>query len=326
MDVKSWIQALPKAEYHLHLEGAIPWQLVREVSPESLPEMPFWAASNYRYKDFVEFQEALRDCSRPVIVDIEGYQRVAEFNLLRLKEENCLYVEMSVGLGGIIKRGINCADLLQALQMIVPDGMVVAWIIGLGRQYSFTDEQLADALATPLLAGIDIAGDERGDNTERFIEIYAEAQQRGLRTKAHAGEQLDSDFIHKTLDNLQPLRLQHGIRGAGDKNLLKRLVDEQISLDLCPSSNLMLKVVPDLATYPIRAFLDAGVDFTINTDDPAMFCCTLSKELHLMLEHKLMTPREIAVMQYRAFEKARMSKDAIASAQAKIAELLEIPL
>jgi adenosine deaminase len=323
MDRKEWIHALPKAEYHLHLEGAVPWQMVQQAEGELLGLEPLWFDSNYRYSDFTVFQDALSSSIRHVLKGVDDFRKVAAYNFQKLQEQNVYYVEISVSLGGLIRRGIVCEDVLEAIRSAAPVGMTVAVFIGFGRKDSFSEETLADVLRTPHLAGIDIYGDERIGSLEPYIELYKEARWLGLRTKAHAGELLGASAIHETLDKLEPERIQHGITAASDKELLKRLADSNISLDLCPTSNLMLNVVSEMRDYPIRAFLDAGVHVTLNTDDPAMFNCTMSSELITMLEYKLITASEIAAMQHQAFDKALMGDVERIAAQAKIAELVK---
>jgi adenine deaminase len=324
MDRKAWVHALPKAEYHLHLEGAVPWQMVREVEGESLPLEPFWADANYRYADFSIFQDALSDTIRRVIKDVDDYQRVAQYHFQKLQQENVSYVEISVSLAGLIRRGVVCKDVIAAIQNAAPTGMTAAVFIGFGRKDSFSDEALADVLGSPNLAGIDIYGDERIGSLEPYIELYKEARRLGLRTKAHAGELLGAAAIHETLDKLQAERIQHGVTAVSDKGLLKRLADEGVCLDLCPTSNLMLQVVPEMKDYPIRAFLDADIGISLNTDDPAMFNCTISSEFMTMLEHDLISLKELAAIQARAFENALMADAERSTVQAKIAELIKI--
>ena len=324
MDRKEWVQKLPKAEFHLHLEGSIPWQMVREAEGEPLPESPYWTSPNFRYTDFDEFQTELTKSTRRVIKTIEDFQRLAKHNFQRLYAENVLYLEISVSLAGLLKKNISAQEWIEVTKLVVPEGMTVALFIGFGRKDSFTDEIIADALNSPHLAGIDIFGDERLGKTELYAGVYEEARRLGLRTKAHAGELREADAIHETLDTLQPERIQHGITAVRDKSLLKRLADDGVILDICPTSNVMLNVMPDMASYPIRHLLDAGIGVSLNTDDPVMFNCTMSSELLSLLEHNLVTMHELAAIQSNAFDKALMPADNIADAKAKIAEHLTL--
>jgi adenosine deaminase len=323
MDRKAWVQALPKAEYHLHLEGAVPWQMVLESEGEPLPAEPYWAKPDFRFSDFSEFQTELSNATRRVIKGLEDFQRLAHYNFQKLYEQNVYYLEVSVSLGGLIKRNISCQEWLDATRRVVPDGMTVALFIGFGRKDSFTDETIADTLNSANLAGIDVFGDERLGKTGSYVEIYNEARRLGLRTKAHAGELREAEAIYETLDSLAPERIQHGITAVRDKALLKRLADEGIILDICPSSNIMLNVMSNMATYPIRTLLDAGITLSINTDDPALFNCSMNSEFNAILEHDLVSPSELAAMQHKAFDTAIMGEAERKAAQAKIAELVK---
>lgn len=121
------------------------------------------------------------------------------------------------------------------------------------------------------LAGIGLDSSEVGNPPEIFREVYASAKEAGIRRTAHAGEEGDSTYISRALDLCSTERIDHGIRLVDDEALLKRVAKDQTLVTMCPLSNVRLRCVTKVAELPIRKFLDAGVRFSINSDDPAYF-------------------------------------------------------
>lgn len=121
------------------------------------------------------------------------------------------------------------------------------------------------------IIGIGLDSSENGFPPSLFTSIYDNAKALGLRRTAHAGEEGPPSYITSALDDLSVERIDHGIRLAEDPALLKRVADQGTMLSICPMSNVFLKCVTKVEELPIRQFLDAGVSFSINSDDPAYF-------------------------------------------------------
>ena len=309
MDIKSWLQRLPKSEYHLHLEGTIPWEMAYNAPGESLPKQPQWSTPGFRFDDFRDFSEAMSVGISRVIRSPADYGRIARYHFQILAEQNAVYVETSIGVDISISRDFDLKEVIQAIHQAAPDDMTVRVVGAFHREIVRSDEAVQDILQTPGLIGIDLHGDERLGSIEPFVEIYAEARRLGLRTKSHAGELRDAAYVAEVIEMLQPQRIQHGITAADDDRVCRMLAERNIILDLCPTSNVMLRVVPDIGTYPLRKFLEYGVAFTVNTDDPGIFGCTLTSELLSLIEHDILTAHEVAAMQRTALKSVNLSDD-----------------
>ena len=116
-----------------------------------------------------------------------------------------------------------------------------------------------------------LANDEAIGPPEPYAEAFAIAKEAGLLSTPHAGELAGPESVWGALDTLQPDRLQHGVRSIEDPELVKRLADSDIVLDVCPTSNLLLSVYPSLAEHPLPQLLDAGIQCSLNGDDPLLF-------------------------------------------------------
>jgi adenosine deaminase len=131
--------------------------------------------------------------------------------------------------------------------------------------------RLAAARADRGVVSFGLANDEAIGPPEPFAEAFAIAKDAGLLSAPHAGELAGPESVLGALETLQPDRLQHGVRAIEDPELVKRLADSDIVLDVCPTSNLQLSVYPSLADHPLPRLLDAGVRCSINGDDPLLF-------------------------------------------------------
>ena len=308
MRTRDFIQALPKAELHLHFEGTVPWPLVQACADEALPDAPAWWAEDFRFDDFQDFTLAMKDCYRPVLTSIEHYQQVAQLVFDNLAAQNVRYVETSFAPDIALKQGFSVEDVVTAIKSAAPPTLTVVVFCGLARHNQRTlDDPVIEAMfSAPNLDGIDLHGDERLSGPAPFTEIFARAGQLGLMTKAHAGELTGPQTIRDTLDLLQVNRIEHGTTAIQDESLLSRLVAEGVTLDMCPTSNLKLRVVDRLESHPIQDFLRRGIPVTVNTDDPTVFGSSLTNELCLLADKLGFSPADLARVQITAFKVAQL--------------------
>lgn len=312
-NVSKFIRDIPKAELHLHLEGAIPWSMVKANAEYDLPSSPEWWEQNYRFTSFDQFANGpLGICYTDNFDTVEKYSLVASQVFSHLEQQNIRYVELTFGLTGPYQLGLPISNIVTAIKNAAPTSLNVCVIAAFSRQYDL--EYLAElgalVLDLPGIDGVDIYGNEAAQDVRPFVGIYAKANKLGLLTKAHAGELCGPLSIARTLDFLAPLhRIEHGTRAVEDQKLLARLASEGVVLDLCPMSNVKLQVVKDIASHPIRRLYDFGIPVTVSTDDPTVFGLTLTDELLLLVRHSVFSPTEIAQLQINAFKAARLEEE-----------------
>jgi adenosine deaminase len=323
MLVRDFVHALPKAELHLHLEGAVPWAMVRAQAAGGLPPSPPWAADGFRFEDFTQFRGAVQACMS-CLVDAPAYGVVAGAILDGLAAQNVRYAELSFDIVRVLERGLDVGAVARAMSAAAPPGLT-ARIFAAFSQHK-PDRTPPDVvrmvLDAPGLDGVSLHGDETAQSTAHFAEAFAAARRRGLATKAHAGELVGPASVTKALDLLGVRRIEHGVRAVEDEALLERLAAEGVTLDVCPWSNVRLRVVPDLAAHPIRRLHERGVRVTVNTDDPTVFGRTLSQELLSLVEELGFAPAEVARLQANAFAVAAMPDAARAAVLAEIEALV----
>jgi adenosine deaminase len=194
----------------------------------------------------------------------------------------------------------------------VPPGVVVRVFAAFSQHKSdrTSPDVIETVLSAPGLDGVSLHGDETAQRTADFADAFAEARRRGLLTKAHAGELMGPGSVVKALDLLGVARIEHGVRAIEDDALLERLATEGVTLDVCPWSNVRLRVVRDLLAHPIRRLHERGVRVTVNTDDPTVFGRTLSQEIVSLVDDLGFSPADAARLQANAFAVAAMPEAA----------------
>ena len=323
MRTAEFIRALPKAELHLHLEGAVPWAMARGHAAESLPERPPWYADGFQFDDFMQFRGAVRDCMS-CLVDAHAYGAAAGAIFRGLRSQNVRYAEISFDVVRALDQRLEIADVVAAMKAAEPRQMITRVFAALSQhKHERTPPAVVETvLSAPGLDGLSLHGDEAAQRTPAFVDAFAEARRRGLQTKAHAGELMGPASVATVLDLLGVTRIEHGVRAAEDDALVDRLVREAVTLDVCPWSNVRLKVVERLAVHPIRRLHQRGVRLTITTDDPTVFGRSLSEELTSLVDDLGFTRADLVRFQANAFAVAAMPE---AARLAILAELSALP-
>lgn len=284
-DLTSFIQALPKTETHLHIEGALPFELLQRVRPEFRQPPASWAR-DFKFRDFAHFEEELLAMAFSWYTTPERYHEAAKIIFAGHLRQNVRYVETSFASGVVEFLGLDGKEVLAAIRAAVPAGLEVRVFLGIHHNGAGPKmlPVLDQALGWRDLAGIDLHGTEDFPIEPWTAPYWAAARKAGKKTKAHAGEFLGAAFVRRILDELQPDRIEHGVRAAEDPSLLAEIKRRGVALDVCPISNHKLMPGATLETHPIRALFDAGVTVTVSTDDPISFGSTITDEYVALAE------------------------------------------
>jgi adenosine deaminase len=289
MHLSERIAALPKAEIHVHLEGATTAETYFEIAQRNGVELP---AQNlpqwerfFHYEDFAHFIEVYVTSTK-----LLRHPRDYETLLHRFGEQqaalNVTYTEAFVSCS-LIPSGADANDFLQALRRGVDAverdrGIRIALIADISRELPDSRHRVVDLAIEGhkrgVFIGLGLGGPEVGFPPELFADAYARAGEAGLHLVAHAGETGGAKSVRGALDSLHVERIGHGVQSLEDPDLIGRLKAERIPLEICPQSNYRLGVAKTGERHPIRALYDAGVHCTVNSDDPAMFETNINRE------------------------------------------------
>jgi adenine deaminase len=305
--LREFVQSLPKTETHLHLEGALPLELLQRVRPEFSQPPASWA-HNFKFRDFAHFERELLDMAFSWFTSPEHYHEAAKVIFAKHVALNVKYVETSFASGVIEFGGLNGREVLQAIRAAVPPGLEVRVFLGIHHNGAgpLMKPVLEDALSWGELAGVDLHGPEDFPLEPWSRDYWAAARRAGKYTKAHAGEFMGADFVRRILDELEPQRIEHGARAAEDPLVVAEIKSRGIALDMCPISNHKLMPGISLANHPIRRLFDAGVKVTVSTDDPISFGNSINDEYVALAERGGFGREELVQLARNGFEVALM--------------------
>ncbi len=272
---------VPKAELHLHLEGSVEPETLHELDP-STPLEEFRAL--YYYSDFDAFLRAFGVVGKR-LRSPEAYGLIARRLLERLAAQNVRYAEIIVSAGVVLWKEQDFAAIFECLREAAAESPVeVRWILDAVRQFGVEPAMQVAELAAERVGqgviGFGIGGSEERGPAKWFGEVFAFAKTSGLHLTAHAGEGTSAQSVWDALE-LGAERIGHGISAVHDEALMRHLRDRDIPLEVCITSNLVTGVVKRVQDHPVRQLFDAGVPIVLNSDDPAMFRCTLLGEYQL---------------------------------------------
>ena len=304
------LEALPKAELHLHLRGAMPLSYLRKKFRKYPPGRAIESARP-RLRDRMLSQPGIRRILSSANPSREAHRLFAyssfdgflasylftgyfvrEAEDLRelvstvrqtLREQHVTYAEITVSVPEYIMHGIPLDEIMAVLAEESDGSPTVRWIVDLVRDFGpDACEDLLErvlALRPPSLVGLTLGGGEHLHPPAPFRRVYEIAREGGLRTTVHAGEALGPESVWDAVRILEVERIGHGVRAVEDPSLVRFLAERRIPLEVCPTSNVRTGIYASIEAHPVRMLFEAGVPLSISTDDPSFFGVSLAEEL-----------------------------------------------
>ncbi|MCQ4631692.1 adenosine deaminase [Shinella sp. CPCC 100929] len=280
-------KTMPKAELHCHIEGATPPALaLAQAERYGVDTSAFIRNGEYAWQDFTSFVQSY-DATANLFRDEEDYALLAETYLTEIAEAGAIYSELivspdqgdAVGIGAdAYVRGLAEGAERAKAKTGIETRLLIVGIRHFGPERVVKAAEYAARRPHPLITGFNLAGEERMHRVADFTHAFDIARDAGLGITIHAGELSGAFSVRDALDHIRPARISHGVRAIEDADLVKRLADEGVVLEVCPGSNVALNVFPDFESHPLRALHEAGVRVTLNSDDPPFFHTSLARE------------------------------------------------
>ena len=273
-----------KSELHLHLEGSVEPETLYELDPATSIEE---YRALYHYTDFDAFLRAFGAVGKRLRTPAD-YGLITRRLLERLEAQNVRYAEIIIAAGVVLWKQQEFAPIFDAVRAAAGEsGVQVRWILDAVRQFGVEPAMQVAALARDRadqgVVALGIGGSEERGPAGWFQDVFAFASNAGLHLTAHAGESMGPESIWAALA-LGAERIGHGIAAVRDEALMRHLRERDIPLEICITSNLVTGVVKRIEDHPVRRIFEAGVPIVLNSDDPAMFRCSLAGEYRLAAE------------------------------------------
>ena len=289
-------QNIPKVELHGHLEGCIYPAMVRQLAKRNgvaLQAGLFTADDTFSWDNFVDFLQAY-DAASACLQTGDDYEAITYDYLKRCAAEGVIYLETFASPDHAAAVGIGYQDMMAGCARAIDRAEAEFGIIGrviiscvrhLGPEQALKVAQQMVDNPHPYVVGFGMGGNESMFTQADFAPAFALAHAAGLGCTTHAGEVLGPESVWDAIDNLPVTRIGHGVRSVEDEHLLVALKQRNIALEVCPGSNLALGIYPDWQSHPLNTIMAAGINVSLNADDPPFFATTVGTEYQNAVDH-----------------------------------------
>ena len=281
-DLDRFITALPKAELHLHIEGSLEPELMFALARRNGVAIPYASVEEVRaayafsnLQDFLDIYYA----GAAVLRTRADFHDLATAYFKRAAADGVIHAEIMFDPQTHTDRGIAFGEVIEGLLSAMAEAearhglssrLILCFLRHLSEEAAFATLAEAEPWLDRITA-VGLDSSELGHPPAKFARVFAAARAKGLKMTAHAGEEGPPAYVWEALDVVATDRIDHGNRALEDAALVERLRHDEMTLTVCPLSNLKLCVVDDLAHHPIDRMLAAGLKATLNSDDPAYF-------------------------------------------------------
>ena len=282
ISIHNFIEGIPKAELHLHIEGTFEPDLMFEIARRNNISINYKSVDElkkaYNFNNLQEFLDIYYAGASVLIYEQDFYDLTWAY-LTKVHEQNLVHTEIFSDPQTHTDRGISFDTVIQGIHSALEDAkeklgissqLIMCFLRHLDEVAAF--DILEQALPyKKWIAGVGLDSSEMGHPPSKFENVFSKALDEGFITVAHAGEEGPAAYVWEAINLLKISRIDHGNRSLEDDQLIKHIAEKQIPLTVCPLSNLALKVVEDLKDHPLLQLMEAGLMVTINSDDPAYF-------------------------------------------------------
>ena len=315
--MKKFIQNIPKAELHLHVEGTLEPELLFKIAKrnniklkeKSVKELK----SSYEFDNLQDFLDIYNVRSKVLIKKRDFYDLTMAY-LRKAHQQNVLHAEMSFDPQTHTNRGIKYITVLNGISSAMRDagkkwGTSSKLIMCFQRDLSADSAMsiLKEALKHKKIVAVGLDSAEIGYSPLKFKKVFDHARKNGLLTVAHTGEEGNAEDIWECLKSLKISRIDHGNHSMDDEKLVKELAERKITLTSCPLSNYYLKVVKKMEKNPVKRMLRKGLKVTVNSDDPAYFGGYINENYQSIHDALNLTKKDIYTLAKNSFEGSFLS-------------------
>lgn len=320
MDIKEYINKVPKAELHLHIEGSFEPELMFEIAQRNQVEIPYKSVEEvkqaYQFNCLQDFLDIYYAGAGVLLYEKDFYDLTMAY-FKHCYEENVLHTEIMFDPQTHTKRGVSFSTVINGIQKAREEAkekygisslLIMSYLRHLSEEDAF--ETLHQSLPyKDLITAIGLDSSEKGNPPSKFKNVYEASIKAGYIPLAHAGEEGPAEYIWEALDILKIVRIDHGNNCLSDSKLVERLVDEKIALTVCPLSNTALQVVKDMKEHPIRKMLQLGLKATVNSDDPAYFGGYMNANFNALVDALDLSIEEVKQLVVNSFEYSLLPRE-----------------
>jgi adenosine deaminase len=282
MNLDRLIDALPKAELHLHIEGTLEPEMMLELAKRNNVDLAYASVAEvkaaYEFNNLQDFLDIYYQ-GMSVLIEVRDFYDLTWAYLEKVHGDGVRHVEIFFDPQAHMERGVSFETALEGIttaleaaykEMNISSKLIMCFLRHLPEEAAFEALECACKHKEHIF-GVGLDSSEAGRPPELFSRVFAEARAQGFVPVAHAGEEGPAAYVETALDDLKVQRIDHGNRAFEDPALIARMVRDQTPLTMCPLSNLRLRGIERLDQHPVKKALKAGLLATVNSDDPSYF-------------------------------------------------------
>jgi len=282
LPMEKFIQNLPKAELHLHIEGTLEPELLFKIAQRNAISIP--------YKNVEELRKAYEfDCLQDfldiyyqgahVLQTEQDFYDLTYAYFEKCAIQNVRHTEIMFDPQTHTERGVSFETVITGISKACEDAQTnfgISSFLIMSYLRHMTEAEAFKTLKQSLpfkdkIKAIGLDSSEKGNPPSKFQKVFEASVKEGYIPLAHAGEEGDADYVWEALNLLKIVRIDHGNNALQDPELIAEIIKRDIALTVCPLSNKALQVVPNLTKHPLKKMMELGLKPTINSDDPAYF-------------------------------------------------------
>jgi len=318
--LERFIEHLPKAELHLHIEGTLEPELMFELAARNGLALPFKSVEEvrkaYEFTDLQSFLRLYYQGAR-VLMNEQDFYDLTWAYFKKAHSQNLRYSEIFFDPQTHTDRGIAFETVISGVRRAMLDAkqhlgisskMIMCFLRHLSEEAAMATLQQALPYKDWIVA-VGLDSSEVGHPPEKFRRVFDKAREEGFLTVAHAGEEGPPEYIWQALDGLKVSRIDHGVRCLEDPKLIARLAADQVPLTVCPLSNVKLRVFESVEQHNLKRLLDYGLCATVNSDDPAYFGGYLTENFLAVQKALNLDHNDICCLIRNSFQAAFLSQD-----------------
>lgn len=280
--MKNFINKMPKAELHLHIEGTFEPKLMFEIAKRNNIQIPFKSVEEiqmaYNFDCLQDFLDIYYQGAGVLIYEKDFYDLTYSY-LEKCAKQNVLHTEIMFDPQTHTERGINFETIINGISKACDDAkiklgvsslLIMSYLRHLSEESAFKTLEQALPFKDKIKA-VGLDSSEKGNPPSKFKNVFQASVKEGFIPLAHAGEEGDAEYVWEAIDILKIKRIDHGNNSLQDPKLIREIIDRDMALTVCPLSNIALRVVSDLQDHPLKKMMDLGLKVTVNSDDPAYF-------------------------------------------------------
>ena len=319
IDIIDYINKIPKAELHVHIEGTLEPEHMFELARKNNVSIPFKnideVKSAYNFHNLDSFLDIYYQGSK-VLINEEDFSDLTWAYILKCKKDNVVHTEVFFDPQTHVDRGIHFDTVINGIykalirakdELNITSKIIMCFLRHLNEESGF--KVLNKALKhKDKIIGVGLDSSELGNPPKKFEKLFKKAIEEGFLTVAHAGEEGPPEYIWEAVDLLKAQRIDHGVQCLKDEKLVYKLKEAQIPLTVCPLSNVKLCVFDKLEDHNLKKILDKGLMAMVNSDDPAYFGGYLNMNLIQVQSALNLTKDDVKILIINSFKSSFLSE------------------